>query len=376
VSPVISQHPQTTEIVEGMSAQLSVAAISGTPLTYQWQKDGSDLAGETAATLTLADASAADVGAYRVIVTNNAGSTTSQTADISVIGPLATYEATVLRDGPVAYWRLDETSGTTAADSVGSYDGTYMNGVVLGQPGALAGDDEVNLAAGFVQASQTKVEVPWSGALNTPEFTFECWAKLTGGTSYRSPMTSRGDGPQEGYIFYATDANVWAFWNGTGTGWAGIAGPGVVNDEWVYLAGTFDGTTKRFFVNGQQIASGQVLHTPNDADFLRIGAGATEDPTGNYFFEGLVDEAAVYNKALSPAAIMTHYMAARPPVAELPTLYIDNDAAGSVILTWDGAAVLQEADAPDGTWTDVPDAVSPYTTSADAAQKFYQLRTP
>ena len=58
------------------------------------------------------------------------------------------YRDAVLADNPASYWRLDETSGTTAADDKGAAAGTYRNGVTLGQTGALP-DTINNKAAGF-----------------------------------------------------------------------------------------------------------------------------------------------------------------------------------------------------------------------------------
>ena len=49
-----------------------------------------------------------------------------------MLNPAASYEATVLADGPSGYWRLGETSGTTAAAVTGGVNGTYTNGPVLG----------------------------------------------------------------------------------------------------------------------------------------------------------------------------------------------------------------------------------------------------
>ncbi|MCP5525754.1 MAG: immunoglobulin domain-containing protein [Verrucomicrobiales bacterium] len=370
VAPVIDVQPRSTEVLLGGSVTLSVGVVSGSPPSYQWKKDGADLPGETAASLTIANADAGATGAYAVEITNAAGSVTSDTATVGVVGPEATYLATILRDGPVAYWRLDETSGTVAEDYVGNHDGVYMNGVVLGEPGAIANDD--NGAAAFVQANQTFVEVPWAADVNSPEFTFECWAKLTGGTSYRSPMTSRGDGPQEGFIFYATPANVWEFWNGTGAGWSAMGGGAIQSGVWYHLAGTYDGATKRFFVNGQQVGSAQVGFVPNDFDVLRIGAGATESPTGNYFFEGTVDEAAVYDIALSPARILTHYLAGRPAAPEIG-IALDG---GEVVLTWNGAATLQEAASVTGPWSDVAGATSPHRVTPASGPVFWRLSTP
>ena len=65
-------------------------------------------------------------------------------------------------------------------------------------------------------------------------------------------------------------------------------------------------------------------------------------------------------------------MAARPTPDELPTLSIAV-AAGDVVLTWEGDAQLQEADIPSGPWTNVEGATSPYTTTPETAQKYWQL---
>src|SRR2546429_9124037 len=51
-----------------------------------------------------------------------------------------TYSATVLADHPVAYWRMDETTGSTLAAASGNANqGRYVGIYTLGQPGALAG---------------------------------------------------------------------------------------------------------------------------------------------------------------------------------------------------------------------------------------------
>ena len=71
-------------------------------------------------------------------------------------GPPGPYRGTVLSDSPVAYWRLGESSGTTAADELGAAPGTYKQGVTFGAVGALAdyanaavsldgGDDRVTM---------------------------------------------------------------------------------------------------------------------------------------------------------------------------------------------------------------------------------------
>src|SRR5580765_159064 len=51
--------------------------------------------------------------------------------------PPGSYAALVVADGASHYWRLDETSGTTAVDVIGGANGTISGGVTLNQPGAV-----------------------------------------------------------------------------------------------------------------------------------------------------------------------------------------------------------------------------------------------
>jgi hypothetical protein len=50
---------------------------------------------------------------------------------------VAGYGSEVQADAPGAYWRLGETSGSTATSATGIGHGTYFNGVTLGQGGRL-----------------------------------------------------------------------------------------------------------------------------------------------------------------------------------------------------------------------------------------------
>src|SRR2546430_16501003 len=59
------------------------------------------------------------------------------------------YRASVLADHPVAYWRLDEETGTVLVDASGNgNDGTYAGAVTLGPPGALASDSDTAAGVG------------------------------------------------------------------------------------------------------------------------------------------------------------------------------------------------------------------------------------
>jgi hypothetical protein len=89
------------------------------------------------------------------------------------------------------------------------------------------------------------VEVPYHDNLNTNVFTISVWAKVTGGTdTFRSVVTSRNP-TFAGYMIYAADSNLWAFWLGNGSEFLQINGDAVVLNQWTHLALTHDESDNR-----------------------------------------------------------------------------------------------------------------------------------
>jgi len=79
-APQITTQPQNANVNLGQDATLTAVATGWPVPTYQWQKNGVNIAGATNANLTLAKVQAADSGNYSVVVTNSAGSATSSVA--------------------------------------------------------------------------------------------------------------------------------------------------------------------------------------------------------------------------------------------------------------------------------------------------------
>jgi len=76
-------HNQT--VTAGQTATFTVVATGATPLTYQWQKNGVNVSGATAASYTTAATTTTDSGAtFRVVVSNTAGTVTSAAATLTV----------------------------------------------------------------------------------------------------------------------------------------------------------------------------------------------------------------------------------------------------------------------------------------------------
>jgi glucose/arabinose dehydrogenase len=83
--PSISTHPQPVTVPVGGNATFTVSASGTAPLSYRWQRDGVDIPGATSPSYTLSNAAPADDGArFRVVVTNSAGSVTSNAATLTV----------------------------------------------------------------------------------------------------------------------------------------------------------------------------------------------------------------------------------------------------------------------------------------------------
>jgi Immunoglobulin I-set domain len=138
----ITVPPADQTVTAGQTATFSVTATGTAPITYQWQKNGSNIAGATAGTYTTPATATTDSGAkFDVVVTNSVGSVTSGAATLTVnaipivanITDVTTYHYDNLRTGQ----NLNETTLTltnvnqTKFGLLGSY---AVDGKVDGQP--------------------------------------------------------------------------------------------------------------------------------------------------------------------------------------------------------------------------------------------------
>jgi hypothetical protein len=83
-TPAFASQPRSQTVSTGSAISLSVSATGGTSFSYQWRKNGVNIAGATGATYTVGSATATDAGNYDVIVTNSAGTSLSAMALVTV----------------------------------------------------------------------------------------------------------------------------------------------------------------------------------------------------------------------------------------------------------------------------------------------------
>ncbi len=113
-APAITVQPSPTSACIGTPASFTVAA-TGTGLTYQWRKGGTNITGATAATYTIASVVAGDAANYDVVITGTCGTVTSNAAALTV----NTAPAITTQPSPAAACIGSPASFTVAATGTG-----------------------------------------------------------------------------------------------------------------------------------------------------------------------------------------------------------------------------------------------------------------
>ncbi|MFH1726581.1 MAG: LamG-like jellyroll fold domain-containing protein [Elusimicrobiota bacterium] len=203
-------------------------------------------------------------------------------------------------DGAVSYWRFDEGSGTIAGDSAVCNPGTLVNGPVWtsGQVGSALRFDGVD----------DHVEAPDSESLDIDEeITVQAWIKVE---EFPVSDVDRVVHKHQAYSFGISDNRLHAgFWKTTS--------PDVITsstvlepDRWYYVAVVRGavGDLARFYIDGAQdpVTSTVVSNIPTSDSNVLIGI---DEDFSTRIFNGLIDEVAIYNRALSAEEIQAAYQA-------------------------------------------------------------------
>jgi uncharacterized repeat protein (TIGR03803 family) len=246
--PVITVQPQSQTNNAGATVTFLVSAISIHPMSFQWQKngtnlvDGGNLSGATTNILTITSISDSDVANYSVLLTNSEGSTTSSNESLEVIDPpVITAQPTnllVLAGTNVAFgvsltgsapffryqWRfngtnlLNATNAIYTINSVGTNNaGNYF--VVVTNAAGTATSSNATLTVVLSPRSQTNYAgstATLTAAAFSPESLNYQWQKngtnvvdggnLSGATNSTLTIASVSDGDAASYSAVVSDA--------------------------------------------------------------------------------------------------------------------------------------------------------------------------
>lgn len=215
------------------------------------------------------------------------------------------YLSEVTADAPNIYWRLGEPSGTVAAATIGTGAGTYRNTPTLGVAGALAGD--ANTAVTFAAASLQDVQSAGSAHVAAQDvgdvFTIEAWIKRASITAAYNFIFHNGSGS----IAFRVDITT-NLLHLDRAGVAGIVSSTVAITDtttWHHAVATKNGATVKLYLDGVDV-TGAVTNSTfvNPGQAWYIGSGA-----GSLYWDGSLDEVALYPTALSGARVLVHYNA-------------------------------------------------------------------
>jgi hypothetical protein len=215
---------------------------------------------------------------------------------------LAATESTgTLPSGIVSWFKAEGN----AHDAVGNNNGTAY--------GTRYGPGKVGRAFQFDGSSF--VRVPVAPSLDPAAISIEAWIKSSGEGKtdlgrYRYLVAKGIDPDAASYALYTGPTGGLFFFIYDGTHAAALspdAGRGIWDGKWHHVAGTFDGSAVRLYVDGSQVGHG----TPSALKINYNMPAGNDLFIGNYFwpgnwgFTGAIDELSIYNRALSASEIQT-----------------------------------------------------------------------
>jgi hypothetical protein len=197
--------------------------------------------------------------------------------------------------GLVAHWRLDETTGTIAADSSGNGNNGILYGGPIWQPteGRLKGALQFDGMNDYVDCGNL------SSLDIRDKITLACWIKVAAFTRKGETILAKGD---NSYSLSRSGIGNSIHMGISGTSLGGFDGTTVVTDSnWHHVAAVYDGSNALLYIDGllntAVPATGQI-----NVSTYNLFIGESSQIRGKYL-TGLVDDVRIYNWALNPVDI-------------------------------------------------------------------------
>ena len=307
---------------------------------------------------------------YYVVGASNLLGQSANSAEVRVT-PTApvpgSYAAALVADNPLAYWPLNETSGSVAFDPVGGYNGAYVGGVTLAQSGVpLPGFGSPSYSPLF-DGTSGYVDIRGSAFNLTGAMTASAWVHVPAATHF-SGILGRGDNSWRLSINGSGDPGAANGNNGDATSPTSILGSG-----WHMLAYTYTGApgvtnNGSLYVDGTLVANNTVTALAGSG--YDVWIGGSPDYGNGRLLPGNIAHAAVFSQALSAAQVRSIYQAAsNVPAVSLTIIPSGN---GQLTLKWFEGTLLQSTNVS-GPWV-TNTATSPYPLAPGQSQMYFRVR--
>jgi hypothetical protein len=244
---------------------------------------------------------------------------------------LEVLENRTLLSSTLAYWRFEDGTGTTAADSSGNGNtGTLENGALFSTNTPLTNVPRTGAAnTGSVQLNGTNqsVVIPDSPTLEpTTAITLEAWVELTSANGTAAIVSRQfSSGAVDSYQIGFRPNLFFGLTNASGQPQTIDTNTSVALNQWHHVAGTWDGSTMRLYLDGNQIGSAPFSGPIGYLASNPVIIGADEDGSGGNpdccFLPGNLDEVRISDVALTPAQFLnapptfTHFTVSLPSSA-------------------------------------------------------------
>ncbi len=283
--PVAAASASVAGGVVPLSVNFSSAGSSdpeGSTLTYNW--DFGDGSTSTAANPSHTYQSSG-VFSAQLTVSDGTNNVSATPITISIANGAS---------GLVAAYGFEEGTGTTTADASGNGNAGAISGATWTANGHSGNALTFNGTSAMVSVND-------SASLDlTSGMTLEAWVyPTTLKSSWTDIIFKSGD---VYFLMGTTPTSQFPDVGGAFTANNVFGTSALPLNTWSHLAGTYDGTTLRFYLNGNQVATGTVSATiPTSTGPLSIGG----DSGGSQYWTGMIDEVRIYNRALSATEVQT-----------------------------------------------------------------------
>ncbi len=190
--------------------------------------------------------------------------------------------------GVIAYWKLDEAEGLTAADSVGTSPGTLL-GHPAWQPGSGKMDGALRL-----DGADDYVQTPF--VLNPAAGPFSVFAWVKGGSGGQVVVSQAGGAH---WLTVTSEGTLMTELRQSGRQGKPLTSAALIADgTWHRVGLVWDGVNRILYVDDMEVSQDTQTGLANAFGGLYLGAGGTLAP--GTFWSGLIDDVRIYDRAVKP----------------------------------------------------------------------------